>query len=561
MRRLLLISLSLITSLGVMAQTARVQIIHNSPDPAADTVNVFANNNALLTDFAYQEATPFIDVAAGSPIDISVLPQGVTDTSQAVYSTQVTFSANQSYVVVADGIVNTSNFATSNVFDLEVYAGAQEQANTAGDVDLLIHHGSPDAPAVDIVEVGQNAGTVVNNLEYPNFTGYAPFVPQDYIIQVKDSTQSVDVREYLAPLQSLNLADSAVVLAASGLLNRFDNPGEPFQVIAVLPNGAVLELPMTTSKAQVIHNVADPAASAVDVWINDQKAIPNFPFRTATPFVDVPANSDLTVSLTATGSSDTSGALLTQTLNVPRDSAFVVVASGVSNNPNFDSIKPLALNAAPAFTESPSSGDVAIQIFHGATDAGPVSVDETTVPVPGLVSNLSYGQFSGYLNLSPQDYELDLLSDVSNSVVAQYGAPLQTLNLADSALVVLASGFTDTIKGTDTVPAFGLYAALPTGGPLVPLPVISGIGLEEAGIANLKIFPNPATDRLNVEWNEAPADEIRLIDLTGRAVKNKAVKRTEQKHHLNVSDLESGIYLLQLRDKGENIATFKVQVQ
>ena len=280
MKRLL--SLLFLTGFtALQAQTARVQIIHNSPDPAADTVNVYVGNTPLLTDFAYQEATPFIDVAAGTPLDIYVLPQGVTDTAQAVYSVTTSFMANQTYVVVADGVVNAPNFATTNTFGLQVYANAREQANTSGNTDVLVHHGSPDAPGVDVIETGAGAGTVVNNLDYPNFAGYLSLATSDYILQVQDSTQSVAVGEYLAPLQTLNLADSAVVLVASGLLNTTANPGEPFELLAVLADGTTLPLPQTTSKAQIIHNVADPAAATVDVWLNEQRILDDFAFRTA----------------------------------------------------------------------------------------------------------------------------------------------------------------------------------------------------------------------------------------------------------------------------------------
>ena len=45
-----------------------------------------------------------------------------------------------------------------------------------------------------------------------------------------------------------------------------------------------------TARLQVIHNAADPAANQVDVYLNGSLALDNFEFRTATPFIDVPAN-------------------------------------------------------------------------------------------------------------------------------------------------------------------------------------------------------------------------------------------------------------------------------
>ena len=52
-----------------------------------------------------------------------------------------------------------------------------------------------------------------------------------------------------------------------------------------------------TARLQVIHNAADPLAASVDVYINGNKALDNFAFRTATPFIDVPSGADLNIGI------------------------------------------------------------------------------------------------------------------------------------------------------------------------------------------------------------------------------------------------------------------------
>ncbi|MEO0333779.1 MAG: DUF4397 domain-containing protein, partial [Bacteroidota bacterium] len=47
------------------AQNARVQIIHNSGDPAARLVDIVVDGTVAFERVAYREATPYVDLAAG----------------------------------------------------------------------------------------------------------------------------------------------------------------------------------------------------------------------------------------------------------------------------------------------------------------------------------------------------------------------------------------------------------------------------------------------------------------------------------------------------------------
>ena len=55
----------------------------------------------------------------------------------------------------------------------------------------------------------------------------------------------------------------------------------------------------STARVQIIHNSADLKAKNVEVKVNGETLIENFAFRTATPFIDVPANADLDLEIIA----------------------------------------------------------------------------------------------------------------------------------------------------------------------------------------------------------------------------------------------------------------------
>ena len=62
MKKLLLLFSFLCTFAAVNAQTARVQIIHNSADDAAAEVDVYLNDGLAVDNFAFRTSTGFIDL-------------------------------------------------------------------------------------------------------------------------------------------------------------------------------------------------------------------------------------------------------------------------------------------------------------------------------------------------------------------------------------------------------------------------------------------------------------------------------------------------------------------
>lgn len=87
------------------AQTARLQIIRNSPTP---TVDVYVNGNRLLDNFAFRTATPYIDVRAGVLLNIGVgLGKSVT-VRDTLVNIPVVLLAGRTYIAVASGIVGNA---------------------------------------------------------------------------------------------------------------------------------------------------------------------------------------------------------------------------------------------------------------------------------------------------------------------------------------------------------------------------------------------------------------------------------------------------------------------
>jgi|TARA_R110000737_G_scaffold151521_1_gene180830 hypothetical protein len=242
--RLFILLFALYFNTSVFSQTARVQVIHNSADAAASTVDIWLDNTLLIDDFAFRTASPFIDAPAGTQFTIGVAPSSSTMSSQSIATFPLTLTTGETYVVVANGIVSATGYMPMQAFDLDIYALGREAAATAGNTDVLVCHGSTDAPTVDVVE--STAGNIVNDASYGDFAGYLELPTADYTLNVQDQNNTVTVAAYSAPLLTLGLTDAALVVVASGFLNPAVNSNGPaFGLWVALPaGGALIPLPL-----------------------------------------------------------------------------------------------------------------------------------------------------------------------------------------------------------------------------------------------------------------------------------------------------------------------------
>ena len=468
-------------------------MIHNSADAAAQTVDVWLNDILLIDDFAFRTATPFIDAPTEEEFVISIQPSDSRDTTNALARFTFLLEDGKTYVIVANGIVVPDGYNPATPFDLHVFDLGREAAKGNGNTDVLVFHGSTDAPVVDVVEVGVGAGTIIDDLAYADFAGYLELPTADYALQIRDQTGTTTVAEYAAPLATLGLTNTALTVVASGFLNPANNNNGPeFGLWVALPSGgpmvALPAIPISTARVQVIHNSADVAAKFVDIWLNDQPLLDNFQFRTATPFVDAPAGVDFDITIQPANSTDTTNGLARYTLNLTGGSKYVMIANGIVASEGYDPNTPFDIyvyEVAREFAMMDNYTDVLI--FHGATDAPVVDIVETNYGIGTIVDNLAYGDFAGYLEVPTENYVFELRDESGRDEIATFSAPLSEWGLYNSAITVVASGFISPANNNDGA-AFGLFAALPQGGELIPLPQITA----PASTARVQVIHNSA---------------------------------------------------------------------
>ncbi|MEL6866130.1 MAG: DUF4397 domain-containing protein, partial [Bacteroidota bacterium] len=478
----------LLMCLGIIsictAQTARVQIIHNSPTP---TVDIYANDDLLLNDFAFRTATPFIDVPAEVAINIGVALSNSTSAADAIANFPVTFEADETYVVVASGIVGGNPG-----FGLSVFGMGAEEANNSDNVGILFFHGSPDAPTVDVVTGG---APIIDDVSFGEFQGYLNIPANNtYELSVTPGNDNnTIVASYEAKLSFWS--GQTAVIFASGFLSGADPAFEPW---VALSNGGTFPLkaiditpPTPTARVQIIHNSPTPT---VDIYANDDLLLDDFVFRTATPFIDVPAGVQINIGVAGEDSDSAADAIATFPVTFEEGETYAVVASGiVGGNPGFG-LSVFDMGAEEADNED----NVGILFFHGSPDAPTVDVITGGAPI---IDDVSFGEFQGYLNIPANNvYELSVTpGNDNNTIVASYEADLSFW--AGRTAVIFASGF---LSGDD--PAFEPWVALSNGGTF-PLGLI-----DNTPTARVQIIHNSPTPTVDIYAN----DDLLLNDFAFR---------------------------------------------
>ena len=180
------------------------------------------------------------------------------------------------------------------------------------------------------------------------------------------------------------------------------------------------------------------------------------------------------------------------------------------------------------------------------TIAGPNAFDRTSTPII-VGDNSSINRvytitelLSDYLGVVSFSYEESELNGISESdlvleVQDANGVWTDVLPTIDQANNTLTYDFTELISFT-TVTASSVNATLS----------VDPIKINDF----VKVYPNPATDYLFIKSNLNY--QSTLYNVAGQRVMQSNAKT------LNVVDLPSGVYLLQLKSENNSISTFKI---
>ncbi|MFU8804193.1 MAG: hypothetical protein ACNA8W_10320 [Bradymonadaceae bacterium] len=224
-----------------LTRAARVQLVHNSPDPNLETIDVWINDQRRAEGFGFRDGTSYITVASNTDLTIDLTAEGAADTGESVFAETLSFEAASTNVAVVSGI-DTENDITNPDdlgIDLNVYTAdnVREAPAPEENLELVLFHGIADAGSVDIVIAHDtDPVTIADDLSYGEFTERRAVAAEASQFDLSPTGEATPTASFPASLQDFD--GQSLVMVLSGLLDPpTDYPGAALLVIT--PEGDV----------------------------------------------------------------------------------------------------------------------------------------------------------------------------------------------------------------------------------------------------------------------------------------------------------------------------------
>lgn len=195
---------------------ARVRVVHASPD--APNVDVLLDDDEVLSDVPYLEASDYLEASAGEH-NVKVNAAG---TATTVIETDVTLAEGADYTVIAAGLA--AEITPIVLLD-------DNSTPAAGNARVRAIHGAPGAPAVDVYVTAPGADIetalpVLTGVEFGDVADYLEVPAGDYQVRVTPAgTKVVAIDSGSLTLESGQVRTAIAVDALGG--------GAPFDLLVL----------------------------------------------------------------------------------------------------------------------------------------------------------------------------------------------------------------------------------------------------------------------------------------------------------------------------------------
>lgn len=526
---------------------APLQFVHNSPNPEADSLDLWIDGRLAANNIKFRTATAYLMQPAGRSITLALCDANSLNANDPILASSLVLTENVPYQVVLSGMTETTGYDPPTPAALFVYAPARSQSVVTGNTDLLFCNGSTDFSPLKVNEITTPLGTLTSNLSFGAFDGYEEVLTANYAFDVRNPADEV-VAVYDASFSSMAMENKAVTILSSGFFDKTANNNGPAFGLYVVPQegGSLISLPPYTpptfAELQFINNSADKACDTVDVWINSEKVIAGLPFREASAMIQVTAGTEQLVAVKPFESTSSDSPMTTVSITPEAGTKHGLFLTGIQSASGYTPSPALEMMVIDNMRVNASSGGVCdVMVLHQSTDA-PTPADFIELNSVWLLG-MTYGQHSNYMQKPVGDYSVGFRHPDSAMPYNYYFLPVEEIGFAGRAFFVLTSGFFNPAANSNG-PAFGLWGVVPSGGKMVELTKVTGIGHGDES-DNLAVYPNPAHHTLWVKpGTQQGTLSLEILSLAGQRLTHQVERVQGEPLPLDISNLSAGTYLL-----------------
>ncbi|MBL0314967.1 MAG: DUF4397 domain-containing protein [Flavobacteriales bacterium] len=148
-----------------------VQFIHNTADASLAELDIYADGILILNNFAFHSASPYLNLQADVPIDISVAFANSNSADDSFMNFTYVLNEDQPYLFVADGIYSLTGYNPAPDFQFSVYEGSRLEASSSTESDIIFYQGCTDLPEVMIKDMS-DLSTWAPEISHQDFSDY-----------------------------------------------------------------------------------------------------------------------------------------------------------------------------------------------------------------------------------------------------------------------------------------------------------------------------------------------------------------------------------------------------
>lgn len=225
-----------------------------------------------------------------------------------------------------------------------------------------------------------------------------------------------------------------------------------------------------STNIQFINNCPDDSLIGINVYVDGNLALSGLNFRQCSSFITVPALQPVTISVSDMSKTieDTFYSVTTTFSNNPIIK-YIAVGNGVISNTGYSPLKKFSLSFFNLAKDiSGITGNTDVVFVNGCTDATGTYDFRSGAKI--LADNVVYGQFSAnYAEMPTANYPIRMTNADGSQVLKTFLTIFDGHHLFhDKPAAIVMSGFMNPAANSNG-PAFGLWAAPTTGGPLYEL--------------------------------------------------------------------------------------------